>query len=345
MELWQRLINTKKPIVLYGMGNGADRILDILNEMGVEVQGVFASDGFVRHQNFRGFTVCSYQELRQQFGEMMVLVAFGTQRPEVLENIKKIASEQELYVPDIPVAGDTLFDEKLIKERLPLFKKVFEMLSDDFSKSVFENVIKGKLTGEPRYLYAAESDPEEAWSLLKLRSDEIYLDLGAYTGDTALEFISKVSDYERIIAVEPDRKNYKKCVENLRDYPRIEIYHGCIDEKQGEQRFLMDGGRKSAVLSEGGVAVPSYTVDEILSGHRVSYIKMDVEGMERKAILGAKKSIARYRPKMLISAYHRSEDLYDLPLLVDSIAAGGKLYIRHFPYLPAWDTNFYFNFD
>lgn len=345
MELWQRLKEAKKPIVLYGMGNGADRILDILNEMGVEAQGVFASDGFVRHQNFRGFTVCSYQELRQQLGEMIVLVAFGTQRPEVLENIKKIASEQELYVPDVPVAGDTLFDERFVKKHLSLFKKVFEMLSDDFSKAVFENVIKGKLTGEPHYLYAAESDPKEAWRLLNLQSDEIYMDLGAYTGDTALEFINEAPDYERIIAVEPDRKNYKKCVENLRDYPRIEIYHGCIDEIHGEQKFLMDGGRKSAVLSKGGVAVPSYTVDEILCGRKVSYIKMDVEGMERKAILGAKESIARYRPKLLISAYHRSEDLFDLPLLINSIATGGKLYIRHFPYLPAWDTNFYFNFD
>lgn len=344
MELWRKLRETKKPIVLYGMGNGADKIIDILNEMGVKVQGVFASDDFVRHQNFRGFTVSSYAELQRQFGEMIVLVAFGTQRPEVIANIKKIAEQQELYVPDVPVAGDILFDENFLKEHSSSFKAVFDMLSDDFSKTVYENIIKGKLTGDPQYLFAAESDPKEAWTLLDLKDNEVYLDLGAYTGDTVAEFMSQVAGYERIIAVEPDRKNHKKCMSNLAGFNKIEIFNACIDECLGERKFLMDGGRKSAVLDQGGFAVPALTVDEIMGGNKVSYIKMDVEGMERKAILGAKESIAIWRPKMLVSAYHRSEDLFDLPLLVDSISKIGKLHIRHFPYLPAWDTNFYFNF-
>ena len=53
MDMWKKLSATKKPIWLYGMGNGADKILDELTRRGISVSGVFASDGFVRHQQFR----------------------------------------------------------------------------------------------------------------------------------------------------------------------------------------------------------------------------------------------------------------------------------------------------
>ena len=110
MELWKYLKQNSKPIVLYGMGNGADRILDVLENNGVRASGVFASDGFVRHQEFRGFTVSSYNELKDKFGQMTVLLSFGTHRPEVIANVKKIMEEQEVFAPDVPLAGSELFD-------------------------------------------------------------------------------------------------------------------------------------------------------------------------------------------------------------------------------------------
>ena len=345
MELWTHLKDTKKPIVLYGMGNGADRIIDILTEMGVAVSGVFASDGFVRHQQFRGFTVCSYSELKEKFNDMIVLLAFGTQLPAVLANIKKIALEQELYVPDVPVVGENLFTEQFAKEHRKELERVFELLSDDQSKHVFKNIIKGKLTGKMEYLVSAESAPGEVWDLLDIKAGSSYMDLGAFVGDTILEFIEKNPCFGKIIAVEPDSKNYRKCVGNLQKFSNIQILQGCIDEKPGNRRFLMDGGRKSAALSSGGILVPALTIDGILQGEEISYIKMDVEGMERSAILGGRETIAKWKPKMMISAYHRTEDLFDLPLLIEKIASGSKIYLRHFPYLPAWDTNYYFNFE
>ena len=68
LSVWELLRRTKKPIVLYGMGNGADKILDWCVENSVQVQGVFASDEFVRGQQFRGFTVERYDALRARLG-------------------------------------------------------------------------------------------------------------------------------------------------------------------------------------------------------------------------------------------------------------------------------------
>ena len=104
--LWEYLKTVKKPILLYGTGNGADKIIDRLLLYGVTVSGVFASDGFVRNRYFRGFKVISYSESKAVFKNFIVLVAFGSKRPEVLNNVEKIAFEQELYVVDVPVFGE-----------------------------------------------------------------------------------------------------------------------------------------------------------------------------------------------------------------------------------------------
>ena len=82
-------------------------------------------------------------------------------------------------------------------------------------------------------------------------------------------------------------------------------------------------------------------LDSVLNGRPCTYLKMDVEGAEREAIAGARQTIKRERPKLNIAAYHRSEDFFELPLLIHSLCADYALYLRHHPYVPAWDTNLY----
>lgn len=342
MELWKYLQQSKKPIVLYGMGNGADRILDILHERGIQVAGVFASDGFVRHQSFRGFTVCSYDELKEKFGEMTVLLAFGTHRPEVIANVLRIMKVQEVYAPDVPIAGRELFDETFVSNHLTELKEVYGMLADEQSKKVFENVVRAKLTGEILPLLGCESKPKEAYDLIGLGKRERYLDIGAYTGDTVLRFLKWTDgQYERIDAVEPDRRNFQKLLLNTEHLANVFCHHCCLDQQIGTRYFAMDGGRKSKVLTEGD-AILAQTVDHLLDGKEVSLIKMDVEGMESAVLKGASHTIRRFKPRMDVAAYHRSEDLFSLPLLVRHIQPNVQVYLRHFASLPAWDTNFYF---
>ena len=108
LSVWELLQQTKKPIVLYGMGNGADKIIDWCEANEVQVQGVFASDEFVRGQQFRGFTVERYDALRARLGnDLLVVIAFASERPEVLERFAQLAAEQEVVAPHLP-----LFDEE-----------------------------------------------------------------------------------------------------------------------------------------------------------------------------------------------------------------------------------------
>ena len=83
---------------MYGMGNGADRLLAIFEGMGVEVKEFFASDAFVRGHSFHGKVVLSYSEAKAKYGAdgMIILLSFATSRPEVLENIQRIADALEI---------------------------------------------------------------------------------------------------------------------------------------------------------------------------------------------------------------------------------------------------------
>ena len=341
-ELWQYLKESEKPIVLYGMGNGADKIINVLSQKGIEFKGVFASDGFVRNKTFHGFGISSFNGLYEKFGDMIVLLCFGSARPEVLENIRNISEKSELFAPDVPVIGGGIFDKAYAKNISKDLEYVYNLLADDLSRKTFENTVKYKITGKLEYLYNCETQEDEPYNnFLKLKDTESFLDLGAYNGDTVADFIKRVPCYKKIIAVEPDSKTFRKLTANTENLKNIRLENLGISCFDGVGNFGMRGGRNSGADEKGKEIVFS-TVDSILNGEEISFIKMDIEGEENNAIKGAKETILKYKPKMLISCYHRNEDLITLPKAVFEIRQDYKLYMRHFSSVPAWDTNFYF---
>jgi hypothetical protein len=92
-DLWSYLKENKKPVLLYGMGLGADKIIKVCEEKGVEISDFFASDGFVRGHSFHGKVVLSYSEAKEKYGNFIVLLSFASSLPDVIELIKKVASD------------------------------------------------------------------------------------------------------------------------------------------------------------------------------------------------------------------------------------------------------------
>ena len=341
-DLWTYLKTANKPIVLYGMGNGADKIISVLNRYDIKISGVFASDGFVREKFFHGFKVTDYKTAKDTFGNMIVLVCFGSSLPDVIENIKRIAAEQELYAPDVPVYGDVLFNGEYARQNKESLEWVYNRLADDTSKKVFKCAVMYKLTGKIEYLFECQTPAKEIYeNILKFNDDETYFDLGAYRGDTVEEFLSVVKDYKKIIAVEPDRKTYNKLCIATERVKNIENINACASDVDGEIQFEMHGSRGSTI-GKGNDTITSVTVDSLSKNIYPTYIKMDIEGAELAAIEGGAKTIAECKPKMQIAAYHRSEDLVLIPQKVFDLNPNYKIYLRHFPSLPCWDMLYYF---
>lgn len=197
--MWDYLQQTEKPVVLYGTGNACQRILAELKRRGIMPAGIIASDGFVRGQTFEGYRVSTYAQMKaicdrffeaahptlkcpfeneeEIISSMIVLLCFGTDRPEVIENIKKIEAEQELYAPDLPVVGDGLFTREYYEAHFDELDWLNSVLTDERSREVLSNVTGYRLTGDLQYLRAAEDPAEDSgrcWISDRMRSSRTW---------------------------------------------------------------------------------------------------------------------------------------------------------------------------
>ena len=328
--------------MLYGTGNAAEKILKELDIRGIRVSGIFASDGFVRDREFAGFKVLSYAQAKERFGPMTVLLCFGSHRPEVIDTILRVDAEQDLYAPDLPIAGEGLFDEEYYEAHRAELAWVRERLADEQSRKVFDSVIEYKLSGRIAPLLACQSLEEENWRLAVTRGIS-FLDLGAYTGDTVELFIKLCGGkYSRITAVEPEARNFRKLAENTAGLKSIRLVNAAVGDTCCTVSFTHGAGRGSAEGKGKVRPADQLTVDSIVGGEGADLIKMDLEGAESAAIRGAAQTIKQHRPAMLISAYHRTEDLFAIPQQVLALSPDYRLYLRKDPCLPAWGVNYFF---
>lgn len=354
-DLWEYLSRERRPIALYGTGDGADKIIDVLDQYGLKdlIASVFASDGFVRDRMFHGFKVMSYDECRKVLApeDFIVLVCFGSSRPEVLSQVSKIASERELYVPDVPVYGNILFNREFFRKNTPSIEEVLGLMEDDASRRCFTDYINYKLTGKTEYLSDCESDPEEEFELLKDFSSGCYIDLGAYYGDTLIRYLDRFPCLSKAVAVEPEPHSFKrlqKCADDLiRSGFDITCINALAGSRPGTEKVSAARGRGTRALPNSNTELKNTRDIEVVSVdslglENISFIKFDVEGSESAAIEGAAETIKKDRPMMKIACYHRSEDVFALVKKVLGIRPDYKVYMRHTRCIPGWDTDYYF---
>ena len=349
-ELWSRLKIKDKPLLLYGMGNGADKIINVLSGLGISPDGVFASDGFARGNLFHGMKVMSYAEACGKFGDFTVLISFGSCLPDVMENMKRIAAEKETYAPDVPVAGDDIFDAGFYHKNEKNIDAAREILADDASKKAFDEIIKYKLDGKITH-FSVDTDKDAALKTLLRSGYGAYIDLGAYNGDTVKEAISYFPTIKKVTALEPSPRIFKKLEKNaVFDGRFIQLYNCAAWDKSGDAGFIDGAGRNSQLSGESSVqaydshkeSVKLAAVDGLcdFKGEKL-LIKLDVEGSESAALDGMRRILSENDCDLIVSAYHRSADIFSLPLKIKKMLPHHSIYLRKHPYVPAWDVNLY----
>lgn len=339
---WQVLKEETRPLYIYGMGNGAEKIMAVFSEYGIEVKGFFASDEFVRGHSFMGYKVKKYSEVCAEEGDFVIVLAFAAGYDSLIEKVEGMAAEHPLYAPDVPIEGGGLFTYEYCLGHASEIEEVYESLADDLSRKVFADVINFRISGRPEYLKRITTPKSEVYTdIIKPSGSEVYVDLGAYTGDTIAELLEFTEGrYEKIYALEPDKRNFKKLSKSTEGMKNVEIFNCAVWECDTELMFADRSGRQSAVSST-GKPKEARSVDSVLEGGRADIIKMDVEGAEDEALNGSAATIEKYSPKLMVSLYHRNRDIFYLPLKIKKMNPQYRLYIRHQPYIPAWETNLY----
>jgi FkbM family methyltransferase len=161
-----------------------------------------------------------------------------------------------------------------------------------------------------------------------LSENEIFCDVGAYTGDTVRRFLAATNwEYERIYAFEPDAGNFSTMQQGL--FKELTGFHPrkmALSHAPGMLSFAETSGMGSRV-DAGGVQVQASTLDDEVP--HATFIKMDVEGHETSVLRGARRLISQSKPRMAITGYHYADDLLDIAKLVLEIEPGYRFRLRH----------------
>lgn len=346
-SLWDSLVSEKRPIFMYGTGNGGDKIIAALDRYGVRLTGIFASDGFVRNRDFHGYHVRSYSDIIAEYGnDIVVLLAFGTTLDSVRSFISELGARHTLYIPDVPLYGGELFDMNYFTSHRTELEYTSALFADDISVNLFYDTVNFRLTGKTAYLCDTGNVVDTLKEIVGENKISCVIDGGAFRGDSAADYITALSPSE-VLAVEADPKTYVKLCEYAKNENRAHVIpiNAALSDAIGEIAFVSSGSRGSGAGGRNHRAndeiVKSSTIDEIAENKKIDFIELDVEGAEEQAIHGALKTIKRDTPCMSVSLYHKTDDLTSLTGLIHTLLPDHKLYLRRIPCIPMWDLTLY----
>lgn len=170
---------------------------------------------------------------------------------------------------------------------------------------------------------------------------EIFVDVGGYDGMTSVYFSewSQKNNFSYIF--EPDANNIKKCRDNLSNASvKYQIIPKGAWSEETKLHFQANADVSSKVSDIGSTCISVTTIDKIMKEEKASFIKMDIEGAELQALIGAEQTIRNCKPKLAISVYHKPEDIWEIPNIILQYNPSYRLYLRHYT-LDEYDTILY----
>ena len=221
-----------------------------------------------------------------------------------------------------------------LKEHVDDFEELYINLEDYRSKKLLYAILNNWVHYDFNTLSEVTEKCYDDYfdlDLIPTCNEEVFVDLGAYTGDSTISFLRNYEDsYKKIYAYEITPETYQILVSNLKDYPNVVCYLKGVGDTRSSLSVVnssADASANTVFVSDNGT-IPMVTLDEDI-GEKLTMIKADIEGFEQEALLGAINHIKNDHPKLLISVYHKNEDLWKIPKMIKEIEPTYKLYLRY----------------
>lgn len=226
---------------------------------------------------------------------------------------------------------------KKAKEYYAVNKKrigeIEKFLEDDYSKMIFNKLIHYRQTKEKISQYSESPQYFPKSGVYKMGSDEVFVDCGAAAGDTFRQFVKKChGNYKKVICFEPENYNLYALNKLKTQWHDFHVIPKGVYDRDGVL-FFADGALTGKIIETAKNVNTTQTVsvqciDSAKECEDATFIKMDIEGSEMKALSGAKETIKRNYPKLAICIYHSNEDLLDIPEWIHNLVPEYKIYIR-----------------
>jgi len=383
-EFRNEAVKGNVPVVLFGAGSAGKELYPVLRLHGVDPVCFCDNNPLRTGELYCGLPVISVSELRREHKDSLIVVTIGANRDKIKQQLLGFGfhGDRILTIPNQEAMNyythlaQWYWPEKDLLLYQDELLNAYHLLSDQKSRDIFASRIALFVGGADfqsfcdfisnffavHYVQGADSmeytkSPKsniEAYlqfnnDLIHLDEKEVFVDGGAYTGDSTLEFIDACArqnlTYDQIICFEPDPNIYAELQNNTSPYRNVVLrpfglwsasstirFAGSNIVKPGSSRIVSvyDNNDDLAGSASEIMEISTTSIDENLTGRHITLIKMDVEGAEMEALRGAADTIKRCRPKLVISAYHKRNDLFEIPLLIHEMAPNYKMYFRHF---------------
>lgn len=342
-------------VVVFGAGDLAMRFMNRIGDLTDRLKYIVTNNKYKIGGTLYGIPVVSPDVLKTMDEDhTLVVIAAGRSAAELYEQTLSMGDYTIMAAKILldPVASEV---SKAFCDHQEEIQKVNELLFDDLSKEIYCEVIRRRaLYGTCDFSdLKAKSGLEYCptfWFRDRGPENEVILDCGACEGDTLVRFAKVYGPkVKRIYSFEcmPQSLNrLERAAANLSymDYtPEVVVLPYALSDHEGKMvfasmenrpvsSFLLDSRplAKTNLIARTEIEVDVSTIDKLIpKDEKVTQIKMDIEGSEYGALLGARNTILRCKPKLAISLYHCGEDYYRLPLLVKEMVPEYNIAVRH----------------
>ncbi len=319
------LRNASLPLVMWGCGQVAEDVSIYLSSNGIKIDAVLLDEKYFSAQTpseFRGIPIMNRRQIANKYDNFNLII--GHEHYESGNDIKKQMQQinEVFYIPSLNYGQYKNVSAKCVIDEADRYVNLCNNLKDQLSVSNLSAYLNTKITGDVNYIIDAFKEPMTFFDndVFKVSDEEVYMDIGAYDGDTIKLFLATSQNkYKKIIAIEPDEANYNNLEKFIKEnsYKNVELSKIGAWNKKEDLKFYTGSGQISSVSidkinhtdSDDKVIIHADCMDNIFGQEKVSIIKINYFDGVLEALQGCRQIIVNNHPKLVVTV---GFDIYNI---------------------------------
>ncbi|MCT4543315.1 MAG: FkbM family methyltransferase [Vallitalea sp.] len=355
--IFENIRSSNKPVILFGAGGQAALLLNILKDEGIQPTCFCDNNNKLWGKKYLGFNIYSYEDIKEKYDEYIIIISVRPIGADMVINQLEENNEKNQFLNMcVPFKVDyMLLNYNYIIQNIDKYQKVYNLLADTTSKDIFIDMLNYKITGDGISLVNKISGHTFFDDSIISKNDKhVYIDVGAYTGDTIMKFCQfNGNHYNKIIGIELEKVNFE-CLEKFVKYSRlqnVDLYNiGAWSQKESMTCYTFSNTKfqnanlyvkaekvtnekERTVIEEykkqpTAIQMEVNSVDNILNGKYATLIKINALSADLEILKGCKKTISKCKPNIVLEYGCKPEHIIEIPLLLKEIQPSYKIFLK-----------------
>lgn len=335
-KILNKVKNRKADVGIYGCGNIGVMVYEYLKVNKVRVDFFVVDDEYYFLDKYEEIPIRRLSSLKQVKDHLDIFIGFADFN-KALKKIERLGDNIDAYCisnPCIYLRGYSL-DSEFYYENKKEFEYAYSFFEDELSKKIFIAYLNTRINDNYKYMLPFGSGKTYFNNeVFTISNEEIYVDCGAYNGDSIKKFLDSVKmNYKWIYAIEPDKINFEEMRRYVEDnrIENITLINNGIWKEKDRLGFSDTGGQEGSLIDpnrDTDYFIEVDALDNILCNEKVTFMKLSVQGAEENALIGAQNILKRDEPKLVITVFMRQDSLIKIPSIIKKINPKYKLYLR-----------------